>query len=55
VFADDLRLAYRQRQRGQAELALADMIADAERLGLYDADPDEVKTAVRVARKQSRG
>ena len=38
VRLDDL-LEYRRRQRSAAELALADMIADTERLGLYDVRP----------------
>ena len=49
VRLDDI-LEYRRRQRSQAELALADMIADTERLGLYDADPAEVRAALRAAR-----
>jgi excisionase family DNA binding protein len=52
VRLDDL-LEYRRRQRNQAELAFADMVADTERLGLYDADPAEVKTALRAARQQT--
>ena len=48
---DDL-LEYRRRQRSAAELALADMIADTERLGLYDTDREDVKTALRAARKK---
>jgi excisionase family DNA binding protein len=52
VRLDDL-LEYRRRQRSQAELAFEDMMADAERLGLYDADPNEVKAALRAARKTS--
>lgn len=52
VRLDDL-LEYRRRQRSAAELALADMIADTERLGLYDADPDDVKAALKAARKKS--
>lgn len=51
---DDL-LEYRRRQRSQAELAFADMIADTERLGLYDADPAQVKTALKAARKDPQG
>jgi excisionase family DNA binding protein len=51
VRLDDL-LEYRRRQRSAAELALADMIADTERLGLYDADPDDVKAALKAARKK---
>jgi excisionase family DNA binding protein len=50
VRLDDL-LEYRRRQRSVAELAFADMIADTERLGLYDADPAEVKAALKAARK----
>jgi len=37
------------------ELALADMIADTERLGLYDADPEDVKAALKAARKKAEG
>jgi excisionase family DNA binding protein len=51
VRLDDL-LEYRRRQRSAAELALADMIADTERLGLYDASPEDVRTALRHARKK---
>jgi excisionase family DNA binding protein len=54
VRLDDL-LEYRRRQRSQAELAFADMVADAERLGLYDADPAEVKAALKAARKDPKG
>lgn len=43
-------LEYRQRQRRQAEMALADMVADTERLDLYDLDPDEVASALKSAR-----
>jgi len=50
VRLDDL-VEYRGRQRRQAELAFADMIADTERLGLYDANPAEVKAARRKAQK----
>lgn len=53
VRLDDL-LDYRKRQRSQAEQALADMVADAERLGLYDMDPAEVDAAVRAARRSSK-
>jgi excisionase family DNA binding protein len=49
VRLDDL-LEYRRRQQSQAELALADMVADTERLGLYDIDPAEVKAALKAAR-----
>ena len=52
VRLDDL-LEYRRRQQHQAELALADMVADTERLGLYDIDPDEVKTALKAARRKA--
>jgi excisionase family DNA binding protein len=51
VRLDDL-LEYRRRQRSAAELALADMIADTERLGLYEADPKDVKAALKAARKK---
>lgn len=51
VRLDDL-LEYRRRQRSTAELALADMIADTERLGLYDAGPQEIKAALKIARKK---
>jgi len=50
VRLDDL-LEYRRRQRSQAELAFADMVADTERLGLYDSDPAQVKEALKAARK----
>lgn len=52
VQLDDL-LEYRRRQRSQAELAFVDMVADAERLGLYDADPAGVKAALKAARRDS--
>lgn len=52
VRLDDL-LEYRRRQRIQAELAFADMVADTERLGLYDADPAEVQAALKAARRKS--
>ena len=45
-------LEYRQRQRRHAEQALADMVADTERLGLYDTDPDTVRAILTEARKQ---
>jgi excisionase family DNA binding protein len=54
VRLDDL-LEYRRRQRSQAELAFADMVTDTERLGLYDADPAEVKAALAAARKKPAG
>jgi excisionase family DNA binding protein len=50
VRLDDL-LEYRRRQRSQAELAFEDMVADTERLGLYDADSAQVKAALKAARK----
>lgn len=43
-------LEYRARQRVAAEQALDDMVADAQRLGLYDVEPDEVAEALREAR-----
>jgi excisionase family DNA binding protein len=52
VRLDDL-LEYRRRQRSQAELAFADMVADTERLGLYDSDPAEVKAALKAARRKT--
>lgn len=52
VRLDDL-LEYRRRQRSQAELAFADMVTDTERLGLYDADPAEVKAALKAARRKT--
>ena len=42
------------RQRRRAEQALADMVADAERLGLYDTDPDAVQAVLDEARSQRR-
>jgi hypothetical protein len=48
-------LEYRRRQRSAAEFALADMITDTERLGLYDADPEDVRAALRAARKKREG
>jgi excisionase family DNA binding protein len=47
-------LEYRQRQRHRAEEALADMVADTERLGLYASDPDAVQAALTEARAQRR-
>jgi excisionase family DNA binding protein len=52
VRLDDL-LEYRRRQRSQAERAFADMVADAERLSLYDADPAEVRAALKDARRET--
>jgi excisionase family DNA binding protein len=43
-------LEYRARQRVVAEQALDDMVADAQRLGLYDVDQDTVDEALRHAR-----
>ncbi len=43
-------IEYRQRQRKAAAQALDDMVADAERLDLYDADPAAVAAALRAAR-----
>jgi excisionase family DNA binding protein len=55
VRLDDL-LEYRRRQRNAAELAFTDMIADTERLGLYDdVDPDQARAALKAARKQTQG
>jgi hypothetical protein len=54
VRLDDL-LEYRRRQRHQAELAFADMVADTERLGLYDVDPADVAAALKAARRKSEG
>lgn len=52
VRVDDL-LECRRPQRSAAELALADMIADTERFGLYDTDPADVEAALKAARKGS--
>jgi excisionase family DNA binding protein len=54
VRLDDL-LEYRRRQRNAAELALTDMIADTERLGLYDVNPDQARAALKAARKTTQG
>jgi len=54
VRLDDL-LEYRRRQRSQAELAFADMVADTERLGLYDADPAEIQAALKAGRRKNEG
>ena len=54
VRLDDL-LEYRRRQRSAAELALADMIADTERLGLYGVDSEDVRAALRATRKEPGG
>src|SRR5579859_662372 len=54
VRLDDL-LEYRRRQRSRAEQAFAEMVADTERLGLYDTDPAEVKAALKAARESREG
>ncbi|HEX3963698.1 MAG TPA: helix-turn-helix domain-containing protein [Trebonia sp.] len=54
VRLDDL-LECRKQQRSQAEIAFAEMIADTERMSLYDADPAEVKAALKAARKKTEG
>lgn len=54
VRLDDL-LEYRRRQRNVADLALADMVADTERLGLYDVPLEEMQEALKAARKKDRG
>ncbi|ONH26198.1 hypothetical protein [Pseudofrankia asymbiotica] len=54
VRLDDL-LEYRRRQRNAAELAFADMVADTERLGLYDTDSDEIRAVLKAARKKTEG
>lgn len=43
-------LQYRDRQRLRAEQALADLVADAERLGLYDLDEQTTATHLAAAR-----
>jgi excisionase family DNA binding protein len=53
VRLDDL-LEYRKRQRSQAKLAIAELIADTEHLGLYDTDPAEVAAALKAARRASQ-
>jgi excisionase family DNA binding protein len=52
VRLDDL-LEYRRRQREAAEFAFADMIADTERLGLFEVDPAEARAALKAARKKT--
>ena len=54
VRLDDL-LEYRRRQRSQAELALADMVADTERLGFCDTNPVKVRAALKAARRAPEG
>ena len=48
-------LDYRERQRSQAEQALADMVADTERLGLYDESPEDIREALKAARAERAG
>lgn len=43
-------LEYRKRQHSQVEQALADMVADSERLGLYDTEPEAVRAVLKAAR-----
>jgi excisionase family DNA binding protein len=50
VRLDDL-MEYRRRQRHEADQALSDMVADSQRLGLYDAEPDDIRDALKQARK----
>ena len=45
-------LDYRERQRSHAKQALADMVADTERLGLYDENPEDVRAALKAARAE---
>ncbi|HEY5185592.1 MAG TPA: hypothetical protein VIM19_11960 [Actinomycetes bacterium] len=33
------------------EAAMDEMVADAESMGLYDEDPDEIREALRLARQ----
>jgi excisionase family DNA binding protein len=49
VRLDDL-MEYRRRQRQAADEALTDMVADSQRLALYDRDPELMQTALRNAR-----
>jgi excisionase family DNA binding protein len=48
-------LEYRDRQRRRAEQALSDMVADSERLGLYEDDPQVVREALADARRNRKG
>jgi hypothetical protein len=50
--ADDLPEGGR-RQQTQTDIALAEMVADTERLGLYDVDTAELRGALNAARKSS--
>jgi len=54
VRLDDL-LDYRRQLRSRAEVAFAEMVTETERLGLYDADPAEVKAALKAARRKPEG
>lgn len=55
VRMDDL-MEYRRRQRQAADQALSDMVADSQRLGLYDQDPEQVRQALGHARgRRKRG
>lgn len=46
-------IPFEKPSRMQAELAFADMVADTERLGLFDTDPAEVKASLKAARRKS--
>lgn len=54
VRLDEL-MEYLRRQRTVADEALADMVADSQRLGLYDRDPQAVGDAVKRARARRTG
>ena len=53
VRMDDL-MEYRRRQRQVADQALSDMVADGQRLGLYDQEPEQVRRALEQARAGRR-
>lgn len=53
VRMDDL-MEYRRRQRQAADQALSDMVADSQRLSLYDQDPEQVHQALSHARGRRR-
>lgn len=53
VRMDDLT-EYRRRQRHEADHALSDMVADSQRLGLYDQDPEQIRQALAHARGRRR-
>jgi excisionase family DNA binding protein len=53
VRLDDL-MEYRRRQRQAADQALSDMVADSQRLGLYDQDPEQLRQALDQARARRR-